>query len=85
MAEVMATFKVLPKGVDVNLDNLEAKIKSVVKADQIKREPIAFGLVALIVTKLIPDAGGEVDALEKKLKSLEEVSEVEVVDLTRTL
>lgn len=85
MAEVMVTFKVMPTGVDVNLDKLEAEIKQVVKADQIKREPIAFGLVALNVIKIVPDAGGEVDAIEEKLKKLKDVAEVEVTDLTKTL
>lgn len=85
MAEVIATFKVMPTGIDVDLDALEAKIKELIKADQIKREPIAFGLVALNVVKIIPDAGGEIDAIEEKLKKLEEVSQVEVTDLTKTL
>ena len=85
MAEVIVTFKVMPTGVDVDLDVLESKIKELIKSDQIKREPIAFGIVALNVVKIIPDAGGEVDAIEKKLKSLEEVSQVQVTGLTRTL
>ena len=85
MAEVIVTFKVMPTGVDVDLDALEVKIKELVKADRIKREPIAFGIVALNVVKIIPDAGGEVDAIEQKLRKLEEVSEVEVTDLTKTL
>lgn len=85
MADVIVTFRVMPKGVDVDMDKLEAKIKSIVKADQIKREPFAFGLVALNVTKVVPDAGGELEAVERKLKKIEEVSEVEVVDLTKSL
>lgn len=85
MAEVIVTFKVMPIGVDVDLDALEVKIKELVKADRIKREPIAFGIVALNVIKIIPDAGGEVDAIEQKLRNLEEVSQVEVTDLTKTL
>lgn len=85
MAEVIATFKVMPKGVETNLDKLEAKIKEAVKADQIKRNPIAFGLVALNVVKIIPDAAGEVGKIEEQLKKIEGVSEVEVTDLTRAL
>ena len=85
MAEVIVTFKVMPTGVDVDLDALEVKIKELVRADQIKREPIAFGIVALNVIKIIPDAGGEVDAIEQKLRKLEDVSEVEVTNLTKTL
>ena len=85
MAEVIVTFRVMPTGVDVDLDALENKIKNLIKADRIKREPIAFGLVALNVVKIIPDAGGELDAIEQKLKKLDGVSGVEVTDLTKTL
>jgi len=85
MAEVIVTLRVMPTGVDVDLDALEAEIKDLIKADRIKREPIAFGLVALNVIKIIPDAGGELDSIEQKLKKLDGVSEVEVTDLTRTL
>jgi len=85
VADVIVTFKVMPTGVDVDLDALEAKIKELVKADQIKREPIAFGIVALNVVKIIPDAGGEVDKIEDQLRKIEGVSEVEVTDLRRTL
>lgn len=85
MAEVIATFKVMPTGVDVNLDELEAAIRTSVKADRIKREPIAFGLVALNVIKIVQDAAGVVDEVEDKLKKLEGVGGVEVVELTKTL
>jgi elongation factor 1-beta len=85
MAEVIATFKVMPTGSDIDLDKLEASIKDVVKADRISREPIAFGLVALKVIKIIPDAGGELESIENKIKEIEGVNSVEVIDLTRTL
>jgi len=85
MADVIVTFKVMPTGVDVNLDNLEEKIKEVVKPTGIKREPIAFGLVALRVTKPIPDAGGELDKIESMLRALEDVDGVEIVEISRAL
>lgn len=85
MAEVIVTFRVMPTGVDVDLAALESKIKETIKADRVNREPIAFGLVALNVTKIVQDAAGEVDAIEEKLKKLEGVGEVEVTDLTRTI
>lgn len=83
MADVIVTFKVMPTGVDVNLEELEKKIKEVIQPTGIKREPIAFGLVALRVTKLIPDAGGELERVENKLRTLEDVSEVEVEEISR--
>ena len=85
MADVVVIFKVMPTGTDVNLDELEGKIKDTVQPTRIKRDPIAFGLVALIVTKIIPDAGGELDKVENALRSLEGVGGVEVQEMSRML
>jgi len=85
MGEVIVTFKVMPKAIETNLDELENKIKEEVKPERMEREPIAFGLVALKVTKLVPEAGGELEKLENKLKSIEGVGEVEVVEVSRSL
>jgi elongation factor 1-beta len=85
MADVIVAFKVMPTGTDVNIDELEKKIKEVAKPTSIKKQPIAFGLVALIVTKTIPDAGGELDKAENLLRSLEGVGEVEVEEVSRAL
>jgi translation elongation factor aEF-1 beta len=85
MAEVIVGLKVLPKTVDIDLDLLEKRIKEAIDPDKIQREPIAFGLVAFLVVKLVPDASGQVDELEKKLRDIEEVGEVEVTGVTRSL
>lgn len=85
MAEVIVGLKVLPKTVEVNLDELEEKIKKAISPERMQREPIAFGLVAIHVVKLVPDAEGQIDELERKLKAIEEVGEVEVVGISRSL
>lgn len=85
MADVIVGLKVLPKTVEVNLDELEEKIKKAINPQRISREPIAFGLVALLVTTIIPDAGGEMENIEKKLRDIEEVGEVEVTGVSRSL
>jgi elongation factor 1-beta len=85
MAEVIVTLKVMPKTVEVDLSKLEERINFLVKPEKISREPIAFGLVALNVTKLIPDAGGELEKIENKLRSIPEVGEIEVTEVTRSL
>ncbi|MCX6821110.1 MAG: elongation factor 1-beta [Candidatus Aenigmarchaeota archaeon] len=85
MSGVIATFKVMPTGIDVNLDLLEAKVRETVGADQVKREPIAFGLVALIVAKVIPDEAGFIDKMEELLRGIEGVGEVETVEVTKAL
>jgi elongation factor 1-beta len=85
MADVILTLKVMPRDTDVDLGQLEMKIKQTVRADRVVQEPIAFGLVALNVTTIIQDAAGEVDAVEEKIRSIEGVGEVEITEVTRTL
>ena len=85
MADVIVTFKVMPEDIKVDLTQLEIKIRDAIEPDGLKQEPIAFGLVALIVTKMVPDAGGELEKAEKKLREIDGVGEVEVTDLTRSL
>ena len=85
MAEVILGLKVMPKDLNVNLDQLEQAIKSEVNPERIQRQPIAFGLVALLITVIVQDAEGEVDRIENKLKSIESVGEVEVTGLTGSL
>jgi elongation factor 1-beta len=85
MGEVIVTFKVMPKDIDVNLDDLENKIKSSISPQRTERHPVAFGIVAIHVTKLVPDEAGELDKAEGKLKALDGVGEVEVIEMTRSL
>ena len=85
MPQVLVTLKVMPKEAGIDLDKMEMEIKSLIDSDRIVREPIAFGLVALNVSKLVEDAEGQVEALENKLKSLNFVGEIEVVEITRTI
>ena len=85
MGEVIVTFKVMPKAIETNLDELENKIKEEIKPERMEREPIAFGLVALKVTKLVPEASGELEKVENKLRNIEDVGEVEVVEVSRSL
>ena len=85
MADVIIGFKVMPKTIDVNLDVLEEKIKKALNPNRMQRQPIAFGLVAILVTILIPDEGGVLDAAENKLRAIDEVGEVEVTGMTRNL
>jgi elongation factor 1-beta len=85
MAEVIVGLKVLPKTIDVDLDKLEKEIKNAISPERMQREPIAFGLVAILVTKLVPDEAGQVDELERKLKAIEDVGEIEITGISRSL
>jgi elongation factor 1-beta len=85
MAEVIVGLKVMPKTVEVDLDQLEKDIKDAIDPERITREPIAFGLVVFHVTKIVQDAEGEVEKLENKLKCIDEVGEIEVTGVTKSL
>ena len=85
MADVIIGFKVMPKTIEVNLDKLEEKIKKAVNPARIQRQPIAFGLVAILITVLMPDEGGVLEAAENKLRAIDDVGEVEVTGMTRSL
>lgn len=85
MPHVLVTLKVMPKDAGTDLDKLEGEIKKLVHPDRIVREPIAFGLVALNVSKLVDDSEGQVEAIENKLKSLDGVGEIDVIEITRTI
>ncbi|MEM5829371.1 MAG: elongation factor 1-beta [Candidatus Aenigmatarchaeota archaeon] len=85
MGEVIVDLKILPKSIEVDLDELEKKIKEAIFPEKIEREPIAFGLVAIHAVKLVPDAEGQIDELERRLRRIDEVGEVEVTGITRSL
>ena len=85
MAKVLVTFRVMPEGVETNLDEIAEKIKDKLKPDKIEKIPIAFGLNALKVTKFLPEEEGEMERAEKIIKSIQGVSEVEVLEVSRSL
>jgi elongation factor 1-beta len=85
MAKVAVTYKLMPRGVEVDLDELEQRVRKIAEVRSVVREPIAFGLHALRVTVLVEDAAGESDRVERALAGLPDISNVQVVGLTRLL
>lgn len=55
------------------------------KPERLETEDIAFGLKAFKFTAIIPDAGGEQEKLENKLRSIKGVSTVEILAASRSL
>jgi elongation factor 1-beta len=81
---VVTTFKIMPEGVEVNLDKLEEDIKNKINPSKIERIPIAFGLNAIITIKVIEEKEGELDRVTEELKSIPGVREVEVTNVARS-
>ena len=83
MARVAVILRVLPSSIDLNLDELKAKIEGSLpegyKIESSGVEPIAFGLKALkLVVSMPEETEGGTEALEQVLRSMPEVDEVEI-------
>lgn len=87
MARLVARIKVLPKDIEVELDSVLSKLSSSLPDGMaIKnsaKEPIAYGLDALMVDFLLDDKEGQMDSLESTIKQTEGVGEIEVVNISR--
>jgi len=85
MGSVALILNVMPESPDVDLEGLKAAMRAKVPSIQdIREEPIGFGLKALKVMAVVSDQGGETDALEEILSKIEGVERAEIVELTLT-
>jgi elongation factor 1-beta len=88
MSGVAATIKVMPADADTDLNALKEAITAAMPANgkingEIVERPIAFGLKALIVTVIVKDDEGGVEAVEDALNQIPEAESVSVENLDR--
>lgn len=87
MARLIVRIKILPESIETDLDALEKRIEGslpdgmAIKAHKI--EPIAFGLNALLIDFAMDDKEGQMEELEDKVRKIEGVSEIQIVNLSR--
>ena len=89
MGDVFITLKIMPTSPDVNLEELKNRAKK--KAEEIgakifdlKEEPIAFGLTAILLT-IIWDENKDPDVVETEMAKVEEVNSIQVTDVRRAI
>jgi len=88
VGSVLVTYKVFPEDIVENFDDLKAKIKTILPEfsaiEGYGEEPVAFGLVALLVQLKFPeDKTGLVDEFEEKLGKIQGVSQVQTFNIRR--
>jgi elongation factor 1-beta len=88
MAKVLVSLKIFPSDVSVNLSLLKKKIEESLpqyaSIYKFTEEPIAFGLTALIADIIVPeDKSGVLDEIERLLKGIEGINELETLMVRR--
>ena len=85
--QVAASIKVMPNSPDIDLDGLQEQLEQALpegaRINGFEREDVAFGLIALFPTVLIPDEAGGTDAVEDAFAGVDGVESVAVDEVGR--
>jgi elongation factor 1-beta len=87
MGDVAATMKVMPRSPDVDLDALKERLEAALPEGAEVRgsdtDDVAFGLVALLLSVVVPDDAGGTDAVEEAFAGVNGVESVSVEEVGR--
>jgi elongation factor 1-beta len=89
MGEVLTTMKIMPDSPDVDLEGIKSAIESSMpegaKLHEMSEEPIAFGLVAVILQFITEDGEGGSEAVEEMVQAIDGVASFEVTGVGRLM
>ena len=89
MGEVLTTMKIMPDSPDIDLEAIKSTIESSMpegaRIHEISEEPIAFGLVAVILQFITEDGEGGSEAVEEMVQAIEGVASFEVTGVGRLM
>jgi len=85
VGEVGLQYRVLPEGVEVDLEDLKKKIQGALPEGAALRasetKPLAFGLQALHVLVVLDDKKGGAEQVEAAISAVSGVQSVEIVQM----
>jgi len=85
MGSVAVIMRVMPESPEVDLEQLKKALKERLPGIQdVKEEPIGFGLKSIKFIAVVNDAGGETDVLEKTIGAIPGVERAEILEVTLT-
>ena len=89
MGEVLTTMKIMPDSPDVDLEGIKSAIESSIpegaKLHEMSEEPIAFGLVAVILQFITEDGEGGSEAVEEMVQAIDGVASFEITGVGRLM
>lgn len=89
MANVLVTMKIMPESPEVSFSWLTQEAEPMIAAYgtvlKTEKQPIAFGLSALIFTFLMDEKKGDTEKLEKQIASIKGIIHVDVIDVRRAV
>ena len=87
MGKVAAKLKVMPESPEVDLDELQEELENSLpegaRINGFERNDVAFGLVALLPTVIVPDDAGGTEGVEEAFSGVETVESVDVQNVGR--
>jgi len=91
MAKAVVTIKVMPESPEIDLEELEKKVKDAIISFagegemKVSVEPVAFGLKSMNIIFVMEESKGSTEPLEKAVEAIEGVSSMEVTDVRRAV
>jgi elongation factor 1-beta len=84
MGDVAVLFRLMPQGVETDLEGVangvRGSLPAGVKLRGMQVKDIAYGLRALLVSVVMPDSGGVLESTEAALAKVPHVESVEVME-----